>query len=103
MGLKIRLITELSGRSIILESVSLGTFAISLQLLPAFLIIFSLWSSAGVHGVLVRLFLALGSSAGMSLVALDSKAGGCVRCAGLRFREWVGVGGCGNAKNSPPT
>jgi hypothetical protein len=36
------------------------TLAISAQLLPASLIVFSLCSSAAVHGVLVRLFLAGG-------------------------------------------
>lgn len=37
-----------------------STFAISLQLFPASLIVLSLCSSAGVHGVFVRLFF-LGS------------------------------------------
>jgi hypothetical protein len=36
------------------------TFAISAQLLPASLIVFNLCSSAGVHGVFVRLFFAGG-------------------------------------------
>jgi hypothetical protein len=40
---------------------SVFTFAISLQLLPASLITLSLCSSAGVHGVFVLLFFALGS------------------------------------------
>ena len=38
------------------------TFAISAQLLPASLIFFNLCSSAGVQGVLVRLFLAGGAT-----------------------------------------
>lgn len=45
------------------------TFAISLQLFPASLICFNLNSSAGVHGVFVRLFLSLGSCIGASTPA----------------------------------
>lgn len=45
------------------------TFAISLQLWPASRICFSLCSSAGVHGVFVRLFFAFGSGTGVSASA----------------------------------
>lgn len=48
---------------------SVPTFAISLQLFPASLICFNRSSSAGVHGVFVRLFLSLGSCAGLSTSA----------------------------------
>jgi hypothetical protein len=101
----------------------LSTFAISLQLFPASLIVLSLCSSAGVHGVFVRLFLALGSCAGAStsallgaagaaaavVVAAAAAAGGgappggfaalaicsCARLTDFRFLELPGVGGCG--------
>lgn len=41
------------------------TLAISLQLFPASLIDFSLCSSAGVQGVLTRLFFGAGAGVGM--------------------------------------
>jgi len=93
-----------------------STFAISLQLLPASRICFSRCSSAGVHGVFVRLFLALGSCAATSSSVPDAAAAlagwgadaaiglaiwscGCARLTDLRFRALpgvgVGVGGCG--------
>jgi hypothetical protein len=58
------------------------TFAISAQLLPASRICFSRSSSAGVHGVFVRLFFA-GGGAGVS----SAGAG----CAGA-VAGWVGAG-----------
>jgi hypothetical protein len=85
-----------------------STFAISLQLLPASLIVLSLCSSAAVHGVFVRLFLALGSCEGGSTSAPAAAvappdgvpAGGaalaiwsCARLTDLRFFECPGVGG----------
>lgn len=89
-----------------------STFAISLQLFPASLICLSLCSSAGVHGVFVRLFFALGSWAGGStsaaeavavappagapaLVAVLAMCSCCWRLTDLRFRALPGVGGCG--------
>lgn len=89
------------------------TFAISLQLFPASLICFSRCSSAGVQGVLVRLFLGRGSGAGASTSPPDA-AGAAPACALtgaaaaaavamwscgwarltlLRFRAFPGVGG----------
>jgi hypothetical protein len=85
------------------------TFAISLQLLPASLICFSLSSSAGVHGVLVRLFFSFGSCAETSTLA-DCGAelfacatappvepamfsGGRFNVTDLRFRFAVGING----------
>jgi len=44
----------------LLAHMNVHTFAISAQLLPASLMVFSLCSSAAVHGVLVRLFFAGG-------------------------------------------
>ena len=95
----------------------LPTFAISLQLFCASLICFSLCSSAAVHGVLVRLFLALGSGTGTSssaaeapavaaAVALSAEPAGVVeafaiwsakllRLRDLRFRELAGETGWG--------
>jgi len=54
------------------------TFAISAQLLPASLIVFSLCSSAGVHGVFVLDFFAGGGPIGDEVVpvsTLESVAG----------------------------
>jgi hypothetical protein len=78
------------------------TFAISLQLFPASLICFNLSSSAGVHGVFVRLFLSLGScgevstsgAGGTALLAwvsaasleLDMVSGGWFKVTDLRLR-----------------
>lgn len=54
------------------------TFAISPQLFPASLIVFSLCSSAGLHGVLVRLFFGAGAAMGASenWPRLDSRSAG---------------------------
>ena len=92
-----------------LQASRVRTFAISLQLFPASLICFSLNSSAGVHGVFVRLFLAFGSCAevstsaawGAALLACASAppvelaivSGGWFRVTDLRFRFAVGVSG----------
>jgi hypothetical protein len=87
------------------------TFAISLQEFPASLICFNLSSSAGVHGVFVRLFLSFGSCAGASLsaawgtallastsaprVELVMSSGGWFTVTDLRFRFVVDVSGGG--------
>ena len=95
-----------------------STFAISLQLFPASLICFNLCSSAGVHGVFVRLFFrgsCVGGSASAPGAAVDALLAsapaavalvamvswGWARLTDLRFREFPGVGGCGTlAKDS---
>lgn len=86
--------------------VRVSTFAISLQLFPASRIVLSLCSSAGVHGVLVRLFFALGSWTGDS-TSVDWAAAAppdeaptgvaelaiwsCARLTDFRFLELPGV------------
>lgn len=50
------------------------TFAISAQLFPASLMFFNLCSSAGVHGVLVRLFLAGGSKGADAILGSTTPA-----------------------------
>jgi hypothetical protein len=92
-----------------------STFAISLQLFPSSLIFLSLCSSAGVHGVFVRLFFGLGSDAGASVLAASAAvapaedddavvaafaafaAWSWARLTDLRLREFPGVVGCGKA------
>jgi hypothetical protein len=85
--------------------IPLLTFAISAQLLPASLIVFNLCSSAGVHGVFVRLFFAggpidepmLGSSAlavgGAGFDGPDMADGGDAGAGArlLLFRGMVGA------------
>ena len=105
------------------------TFAISAQLFPASLMVFNLCSSAGVHGVFVRLFLAGGPIEGEAVklgssppsepcVALDGPdivkdSMVPVFEAGLLFRELAGdevsalptsvVVGCARAGRYPET
>jgi hypothetical protein len=95
------------------EGSCLLTFAISLQEFPASLICFNLSSSAGVHGVFVRLFLGLGSCAGASSsaacsapllasssappTALVMVSGWWLPVTDLRFRFVIGVSGGGGA------
>lgn len=50
----------------IAAELDLRTFAISLQLFPASLIVFNRCSSAGVHGVFVLLFFATGGDVAVS-------------------------------------
>lgn len=82
------------------------TFAISAQLFPASRIVFNLCSSAGVHGVLVLLFLAGGGPIGEAVIvgasapvvvgaALDGPDigdGAVTSCAGPRFLLRAPVG-----------
>jgi hypothetical protein len=93
-----------------LVGLCLSTFAISLQLFPASLIVLSRCSSAGVHGVLVLLFFTLGSCGGASVLAAAGAAGALdaaapaegvvpdISCAiDLRFLELPGEVGWANA------
>lgn len=92
------------------------TLAISLQLLPASLIIFNLLSSAGVHGVFVLLFLAavgLGSEGTSPVSALPSgppyaaddkpsRSAFMMGSTALRLRDAGGaLEGCGAATMLP--
>ena len=101
-----------------LPSVLMGKdFAISLQLVPASRRFFSLCSSAGVHGVLVRPFLATGCCSGCSSPTscwprppgspyADEPGWGAMALGrswpdARRFRGLVGVGGGGKVFTAP--